>query len=119
MKQIYFRIEYPEGQTIDEEAVVENLNDAIQDIIPGCVLQRTVEGMSELETDARIEQAERTEAKKRSDQDITDTSDEIERRMKKFSDDSLPEHVKYMPQEFREAYKRNTATEEIIKEREG
>lgn len=116
MKKMYFSIEYPDGQIIDEPKVIKELRLAIEDIVPNASVSQTAPDMESFEATAEQERKDREEAKKRSDNRIKETSDEMARRVVNFSDDSLPEHVKYMPKDFREAYKRTAVAEQLAQE---
>lgn len=113
MKTLFFRVEYPSN--MDEAKVMAKLQAAADTI--DVTVSQTSEGMAELEGTSETEREERHTAQKYSEKEIEDVGAEIERRVAKFSDEDLPSHVYYMPEEFRTAYKRTIATEQIEKER--
>lgn len=118
MRKIYFEIEVPEGQVIDTGVVEGKLSKVIETILPNARVKETSVDMADYEEAMKAETLERAKANKLSAQKVKDASAEIDRRIKEFSDDDLPEHVKFMPKEFRERAKRNIIIEQYAQEEE-
>lgn len=118
MKKIYFEIEYPDNQILDDAAVESGLRSAIEEIIPNSVLRTSAEGMNELEQTMAAETKNRIEEGKIADKRVKATGEEAARRVAKFSDEDLPYERKFLSKEFREQYKMSVVLEQLAQEEE-